>query len=203
MPTSRQRQTYQFLHDFIAEHGYAPSLQEIAGHLGISGNVGVLRHLDALERKGYIRRTVGSSRAIVLTGRIRPEPSPTRLPLLGTVRAGTPQEAIESREGEIIVDPSLIRSPDSFVLRVQGDSMIEAQIRPGDLAVVRPQTTAENGEIVVALIDHEATLKRFYREGETIRLQPENHTLSPLIIHTAEAEVTIVGKVTAILRVFP
>lgn len=202
MLTARQRQTYDSIRTFIMAHGYSPTLQEIAGALGIAGNLGVLRHLEALERKGYIRRTAGSSRAIVLVGAATDAVPVLRLPLVGAVRAGAPHEAIEHREGEVLVDPALVRSADSFVLRVQGDSMIEAQICDGDLAVVRPQANAENGEIVVALIDGEATLKRFYREEGRIRLQPENRHMAPIFIDSTGGEVVIVGKVTGLMRKF-
>lgn len=198
MLTIRQRQAYDFIRTFITEKGYAPKLQEIAVALGITGNLGVMRHLDALEREGMIRRTPRNSRAIVLNAR----PGEGRgLPLMGVIRAGIPQLAQQERAEEVVVDPSLIRSSDSFVLRVQGDSMIEAQICNGDLVVVRPQATAENGEIVVVLIDGEATLKRFYREEGRIRLQPENHTMAPIFIDKGE-ELSIVGKITGLLRKF-
>ena len=143
MLTARQRQTYDFILTFIEAHRYSPTLQEIAAALGISGNLGVLRHLEVLERQGMIRRTPRNSRAIVLTAE---SGGGTTLPLLGMIRAGAPQLAQEDRGGEVVVDPTLIRSPDSFVLRVKGESMIEAQICSGDLVVVRPQSTAENGE---------------------------------------------------------
>jgi repressor LexA len=121
--------------------------------------------------------------------------------VVGTVRAGTPQPALEEDGGRFAVDPSLVRGENSFLLRVRGDSMTGAHILPGDLAVVRPQATAENGEIVVALIDGEATLKRFFREKDgRIRLQPENPAMAPLFIGPEQAELLIVGKVTGICR---
>jgi repressor LexA len=199
MLTARQHQAYDFIRDFIREHGYSPTLQEIAAALGITGNVGVLRHLDALERQGLLRRTLRNSRAIVLTETPRGGQS---LPLIGVIRAGVPQLAQQERDGEVVVDPALIRSPDSFVLRVQGDSMIEAQICSGDLVVVRPQSSAENGDIVVALIAGDATLKRFYREEGRIRLQPENSQMAPIFIDRTGGEVVIVGKVTGLMRKF-
>ena len=199
MLTVRQRQTYDFIRSFIIEKGYAPTLQEIAVSLGISGNLGVLRHLDALERQGMIRRTPRNSRAMVLSAA---QEGGKTLPLIGVIRAGVPQLAQQERAGEVVVDPALIRSDDSFVLRVQGDSMIEAQICSGDLVVVRPQSSAENGEIVVALIDDEATLKRFYREEGRIRLQPENRNMAPIFVGAGGAEVTIIGKVTGLMRTF-
>jgi repressor LexA len=197
--TERQQQVYDFLAAYLAATGYPPTLQEIAKHLHISGNLGVLRHLKALERAGLITRTPGSSRSITLLD--RGENESVLLPLVGTVRAGLPQLAIEEVEAHIAVDRALVKARDSFLLRVKGDSMIEAHIVAGDLVVVRPQSNAENGEIVVALIDGEATLKRFFHEGTSIRLQPENASLQPIIVAADTQDVTIVGKVTGLCRV--
>lgn len=197
--TERQQQVYDFLATYIAQNGYPPTLQEIARHLHVSGNLGVLRHLKALEREGLVTRNPGSSRSISLVGRI--ENRSVTLPLVGTVRAGLPQLAVEEVEAHVAVDASLVKSKDSFLLRVKGDSMVEAHIVEGDLAVVRPQTTAGNGEIVVALIDGEATLKRFFHEGDRIRLQPENANLEPIIVTADSRDVTILGKVTGLCRV--
>jgi len=194
--TARQQQVYDFIVQYKEQRGYAPSLQEIADHLQVSGNLGVLRHLRALEQKGYIRRSSGSSRGIVLLGRA----SSRSLPLVGTVQAGPLSEALEDVEGYLSVDASLVPGEAAFLLRVKGDSMIEAQIAPGDLAVVRPQATAENGDIVVAMIAGEATLKRFFREQNSIRLQPENARLKPIIWRSEDGELRIVGKVTGIIR---
>jgi repressor LexA len=196
--TTRQQQVYDFLAGYIAEQGYPPTLQEIAGHLQVSGNLGVLRHLQVLERKGLINRSPGSSRSIVLADRSRSEP--LELPLVGTVQAGLPQLAEEQIETYLAVDSSLVKGKDSFLLRVRGESMIDAHIMPGDLVVVRPQPSAESGEIVVALIDDEATLKRFYREGEEIRLKPENVRMKSLIYRERDAQVQIIGKVTGLCR---
>jgi repressor LexA len=196
--TTRQQQVYDFLAGHIADRGYPPTLQEIARHLKVSGNLGVLRHLEALERKGLIRRSPGSSRSIVLTDRLRCES--VALPLVGAVQAGLPQLAAEQVEAHLAVDASLVKGQDSFLLHVRGESMIEAHIMPGDLVVVRPQSSAENGEIVVALIDDEATLKRFYREGEEVRLKPENSAMKSLIYRERDAEVQILGKVTGLCR---
>jgi len=196
--TTRQQQVYDFLAGYIADQGYPPTLQEIAGHLQISGNLGVLRHLQVLERKGLINRSPGSSRSIVLADRSRSES--LELPLVGTVQAGLPQLAEEQIETYLAVDSSLVKGKDSFLLRVRGESMIDAHIMPGDLVVVRPQPSAESGEIVVALIDDEATLKRFYREGEEIRLKPENARMKSLIYRERDAQVQIIGKVTGLCR---
>lgn len=194
--TLRQQQVYQFIIDHLDQYGYPPTLQEIAAHLEIRGNLGVLRHLGALEKKGYIRRTAGNSRGIVVLGRS----SSLSLPIVGSIAAGPLSEALEHIEDYLRVDVSLTKGADSFVLRVRGDSMIEAQIADGDLAIVSPQATADNGDIVVAMLDGEATLKRFFREGEQIRLQPENSRFQPIILSASDGEVTILGKVTGIFR---
>jgi len=195
--TSRQQQVYQFIIHYLDRHGYAPTLQEIAIHLEIRGNLGVLRHLGALEKKGYIRRTAGSSRGLVVLGRS----SSRSLPIVGSVAAGPLSEALEHIEDYLQVDAALIKGDNSFVLRVRGDSMIEAQIVDGDLAIVTPQSSADNGDIVVVMVAGEATLKRFYREVDHIRLQPENSNLQPIILSADAGEVTILGKVTGIFRV--
>jgi repressor LexA len=198
--TRRQQQVYDFISNYQQQCGYAPTLQEIAAHLDVRGNLGVIRHLQALEKKGHIRRTAGSSRGIVLLGRVGWANSAIALPLVGSVPAGPLSEALEDIEGYLAVDPSLVRGDGCFALRVRGDSMIEAQIAPGDLAIVRPQSTADNGDIVVAMIAGEATLKRFYREAGQIRLQPENARLEPIIVTADAGEVVIIGKVTGIVR---
>jgi len=193
--TARQQQVYDFILEYSSNRGYPPTLQEIARHLGVSGNLGIIRHLTALEKKDYIRRNSGSSRGIVLvrSGRM------LSLPLVGEIRAGTPQLAVEEVEAFLAVDASLVKSKDSFILRVKGDSMIEAHIVEGDMAIIQPQTTAENRDIVVAIIDGEATLKRFYREPGHIRLQPENAALEPILMRPGE-DIQIIGKVTGLFR---
>jgi len=196
--TSRQQQVYDFLSGYIVANGYPPTLQDIARHLNVSGNLGVLRHLQALERKGLIHRSPGSSRSITLARRDRSES--IALPLIGTVQAGLPRLAEGQIEAHLAVDSTLVKGRDSFLLRVRGESMIDAHILPGDLVVVRPQPSAENGEIVVALIEEEATLKRFYREGEEIRLKPENARMKSLIYREQDATVQIIGKVTGLCR---
>jgi repressor LexA len=126
--------------------------------------------------------------------------APPSLPIVGTVRAGTPEPATEDIQGRCCVDPSWVRGDGCFFLRVKGDSMVDAHILDGDLALIRPQPTADNGEIVVAVIDGCATLKRFYREIDHIRLQPENAALQPIIIRDGEAETVIAGKLLRIVR---
>ncbi len=189
-------QVLGFIREYAGLHGYPPSIREIGAHLGVSGTLGVVKHLKILERGGYIRRMRGRSRGLSLTTPV----SRGAIPIVGTVRAGAPQPAIEDIEGYLsIADSRLIRRG-AFCLRVKGDSMINAHILEGDLALVHPQPTAENRDIVVALMDGEATLKRFFRERDGIRLQPENPKMEPISIQPDEGELTIVGKVVGIFR---
>lgn len=194
--TPRQQQVLAFVGTYLDRHGYPPTLREIALHLGIRGTLGVSKHLAALQRKGHLQRDPGSSRALTVTGRAVAAPL---LPIVGTVRAGTPQPAQEEIEGYCAVDPNH-RHGAAFYLRVKGDSMIAAGIHDGDLALIRPQPSAENGAIVVALIDGEATLKRLFREAGTIRLQPENPALAPIIVPPGASEVLLVGQVVGLFR---
>ncbi|UFS69872.1 transcriptional repressor LexA [Geomonas sp. RF6] len=194
--TSRQQQVLDIITEYFNEYGYPPSLRDIGKKLSVSGTLGVMKHLEALEKKGYIRRHEGSSRGISLVQQAQG----TALPIVGTVRAGALHPAFEDIQGYFAVDQSQLRGGGSFFLRVKGDSMIHAHIKEGDLALVRPQPTAANRDIVVAMVEGEATLKRFYREGRQIRLQPENPNYSAIIVKEGEGEVSIVGKVVGIYR---
>ena len=154
--TARQQQVLEIVTRFIAEYGYPPSLRQIGEKLGVSGTLGVMKHLEALEKKGYIRRQGGSSRGISLVSAMA---QASALPVVGSVRAGLPQPAIQDIEEYFAIDQAcLARSGGTFFLRVKGDSMINAAIKEGDLALVRPQPTAENRDLVVAMVDGEATL---------------------------------------------
>lgn len=197
--TSRQRQALNFVVEYLDAHGCPPTLQEIAGRLGITGNLGVMRHLAALERKGYLHRRPGA-RGIVLTGRAgRGRAVP--VPVVGTVRAGVPTLAVENIEEYCSTDPSWLKGEGCFYLKVRGESMIGAHICDGDLALVRPQSTAENGEIVVVMINDEATLKRFYRERDgVIRLKAENPEFAPIAIAAGDVETVIVGRLLRTVR---
>jgi repressor LexA len=194
--TKRQQQVYDFIDLSLEQRGLAPTLQEIAAHLQIKGNVGVIRHLEALERKGFISRSAGLSRGIRLTGRSFSK----ALPIVGAVAAGPLTEAFETIEGYLNVDTALLGGDGCFALRVRGESMIEAQIADGDYAIVRPQNTADNGDIVVAMLNGEATLKRFFCESGMIRLQPENSSFAPIILTAEDGELLLIGKVTGIVR---
>jgi repressor LexA len=197
--TRKQERVLSFLREYLNRYGYPPTVREIAHHLKMAGPHSAKRFLDMLEQKGYIRRIAKSSRAIEIVDNSSPS-FVKQVPLLGRVRAGLPLLAIENVEGTLSLDHALARWDDLFLLRVVGDSMIEAHILDGDLALVKSQPTAENGEIVVALVNDEATIKRFFSRGKTIRLEPANPSMRPLIIAAGEAEVTIVGKVVGLVR---
>jgi repressor LexA len=195
--TPRQQQVLDIINNYLDAWGVPPTLREIGAELGVRGTLGVMKHLDALERKGFIRRLAGSSRGIVIA---TPAADAVPLPVAGTVRAGALSLAVEDIDGYFTLDRAHIPGEGAFFLRVKGDSMVNAAILEGDLALVRPQATADNRDIVVAMVDGEATLKRFYRERGRIRLQPENPNMEAIIIRSGEGEVTIVGKVVGIYR---
>ena len=198
--TQRQKQVLDFISQHIEAYGAPPTLREISGHIGTSGTATALHHLHAIEKKGYLRRREGSSRGIVLTGKAGKSEVQVSIPIVGTVSAGLPQPAVESIEGYCAISTEWVKGDGCFFLKVRGESVIEAHILDGDLALIRPQPTAENGEIVVALIDGAATLKRFYHEGDHIRLQPENRLMGPILIHENDAETVIVGKLLKTIR---
>jgi repressor LexA len=194
--TERQRRILDVIRAFTADHGYPPSVREIGELVGLSSSSTIHAHLKALEKRGLISRDPTKPRALRSGG-----PSPVAdavvLPVLGRVAAGVPITAQEDREGEFILPTAFVpRGSDGFMLRVQGDSMVDAAILDGDLILVRPQPTADNGEIVVAMIDGEATVKRFYREAGRVRLQPENQAMAPIYA----SDVEIVGRVEAVVR---
>ena len=199
--TSSQEKVLNFLKNYFREKGFPPTLREIASHFGLRGPKAPQKTLQILEMKGYIRRVPGGSRAIeMLIPPFVHKSQILSLPIVGRVRAGEPILAIENIEGYINLDRSLVSSEDVFLLRVQGDSMIEAHIRDGDFALVKPQSNAESGEIVVALIDDEATIKRIFKKRDLIQLEPANPNLEPIIVKKGEKRVTIVGKVVGIFR---
>ena len=202
MLTTRQQEIWQFLAEYVDEHGYPPTVREIGDAVGLASPSTVHAHLANLERAGLLRRDPTKPRAIELIGRRRGEASAVpRLPLLGRIAAGGPLLAEEAVEEEIAVPEPLGRNAD-FLLRVKGESMIEAGILDGDIVVVRRQDDARGGDIVVALVGDdetadEATVKTFHREKDgRVRLQPENSALDPLY----PEHVTILGKVTGVFR---
>ena len=206
MLTTRQQEIWQFLVEYVDDHGYPPTVREIGDAVGLASPSTVHAHLANLERAGLLRRDPTKPRAIELVGRRRSESPAARtatpvLPLVGRIAAGGPLLAEESIEDEIAVPEPLGRNAD-FLLRVKGDSMIEAGILDGDVVVVRRQDDAREGDVVVALVGEdeaadEATVKTFHREaGGRIRLQPENSALEPLY----PEHVQILGKVTGVFR---
>src|SRR5215212_11579445 len=195
--TKRQREILDFLNEFIQQHGYAPSLEEIGRRFGLSSLATVHKHLTNLQEKGFIKRAWNRSRSVEMV--------PTRvggrameLPLLGFVAAGAPIEAVASNE-TISVPEALVGKRDSYVLRVKGDSMIDEQIRDGDWVVVEDRKTAENGEMVIALIaGADVTLKKFYRENGRVRLQPANPSMQPIMVDPDQVQVQ--GVVVGVMR---
>jgi len=199
--TERQRQVQRIIHDIHQESGRPPTVREIGQRLGLKSSCTVQRHLDALEKKGYIKRTRTKARSIEIVRSDDPRMVRRRsvsVPLVGTVAAGKPRFAQEDIEEIVALPADLLGEDDAFMLRVKGDSMIGDGLFEGDLIVVRRQSTAENGEVVVALIEDEATIKRFYRDGARIRLQPSNPSMQPLFV----SDAAIIGKVVMALRMF-
>jgi len=193
--TRRQEQVLDFIRESVRVNGYPPTVREICTELDLSSPSTVHAHLANLERLGLIKRDPTKPRALDVVGAFRP---PRPLPLVGRVAAGVPILAEENIEELVDVPGFLRRDDDDFVLRVQGDSMADAGIFNGDFIVVHSQDQAQNGEIVVALVGDEATTKRFYNEGRTVRLQPENELYEPIIVNADEVE--LVGRVVGVLR---
>ncbi|HET7814585.1 MAG TPA: transcriptional repressor LexA [Candidatus Baltobacteraceae bacterium] len=197
--TERQQRILEVIHEFTAERGYPPSVREIGERVGLSSSSTIHAHLKTLERRGLISRDPTKPRALrseVGNTAGAPVPETVVMPVIGKVAAGVPITAQENVEGEFVLPATFARASDGFMLRVQGDSMVDAAILDGDLIVVRPQRIASNGEIVVAMVDGEATVKRFYKEEGRVRLQPENQAMAPIYA----SDVTIVGRVEAVVR---
>jgi len=201
--TKRQRQVYDFIHDFIQGQGYSPSFEEIGAGMGLSSLATVHKHITNLEKKGLLKRDYNRSRSIDvlpirgLMRRQTPKPAPNLAwPLLG-IAAGQPIEAVQNAETISLGD--ITRSKDVFVLQVKGESMKDEHIVDGDYVLVEKAETARDGEIVVALLEgSDATLKRIFREGAKIRLQPSNAEMAPIVV--AAKSVQIQGKVIGVLR---
>lgn len=196
--TARQQQVYSFIKDYIEANGSSPTLREISAHIGTAGTVTAMGHITALEKKGYLRRrAVGSSRGIVLT---QAQSATVSLPIVGRIRAGLLHPAIEDITGYLSVDSSLVKGDDCYFLQVEGDSMINKGILPGDNVMIRPQQVADNGEIVAVMVDGDATLKQFFREKDRILLQPANPAYEPIVIFPDQGEVTVIGKMVGLFR---
>jgi repressor LexA len=201
--TKRQREILDFITNFVQKKGYSPSFEEIGSGMGLSSLATVHKHLTNLEKKGMVKRDYNRSRSIdVIPPRTRAkmammQPQETALPLVGRIAAGRPIETFEQQETISLND--VTRSKDVFVLQVSGESMQDEHIVDGDFVLVEKAKTARDGEIVVALVDgSDTTLKRLYREGEKIRLQPSNATMKPIIVPAHSVQVQ--GKVIGVLR---
>jgi repressor LexA len=205
--TKRQQEIFDFIKRYSAKYGYPPTVRDIGKAVGLASSSTVHAHLANLERLGLLRRDPSKPRAIELLDRaveqaveqVKQIVRPDGLPLVGQVAAGQPVLAEENIEEYVPVPPLVGGEDGDFVLRVRGDSMIDAGILPGDFVVVRPRDSAIDGEIVVALVGEEATVKRFFREPDHVRLQPENATMEPI----RSREVRVVGKVVGLFRSVP
>ncbi len=197
--TERQRDVLAFVEQRISRDGVAPTLREIAAEFGFQSTASAQKHLALLEKKGYLRRAKHQKRGLMVGRSVARSPARSlELPLLGTVAAGSPIESVADPES-LAVPESLLGSGEHFVLRVRGDSMIDEGVQDGDLVVVRSGDQASNGDMVVALVAGEVTLKRLYRSGpDEIRLQPSNAALPPLI--APACEVRVQGQVVGLLR---
>lgn len=194
----KQRQIVDFIETFIRSHGYSPTLQEIADAIGVKSLATVHEHLSTLDKKGVIRKVNGEVRGIELAERaVARALEGVEVPLFGYIAAGSPIEAIENPSETITVPSDMTGKKQTYVLQVRGKSMIEACIDDGDFVVIENTTTANNGDIVVALLENQfATLKRYFKEKDHVRLEPANSAMSPIRVK----EVAIQGKVIGIIR---
>ena len=195
-PTKKQQAVLEFIKSHIIEKGFPPTVREVAGHFGFASPLSAQLHITALIKKGLLKKTPFKQRSLEIIGLKHSED--TKVPLLGTVRAGAPILAEENIEHYINIDKDLFRTEDGFALRVIGDSMIDAGILEGDIALVAPGKEARNRDIVVALIENEATIKRFFLNRSTVTLMPENRDMEPMKF--SANDVTIIGKVIGIMR---
>ena len=193
--TLRQTEVLCSITDFVEEHGYPPTIRELADRFGISIK-GAYDHIKALERKGQLRLGDNRSRAIEVIPQAPGDARKSEVPLLGTVAAGRPLFADENFEGSVEVPKEMTRTGSCFALRVKGDSMKDAGIYDEDLAIIEERPTADNGEIVVAMIDDAVTLKRFFRENNRVKLVAENPAYSPIYTQ----DVRIIGRLRGIIR---
>ncbi len=195
--SERQREVYEYIKAQQKLRGYPPSVREIGQALGMSSSSTVHMHLTQLQEKGWIRKDPTKPRAIeILDADDEPAQDTVSLPIVGRVAAGVPITAIENIDGYFSVSADFLGRGNHFILQVRGDSMIEAGILDGDMVIVRAQEVANNGEIVIAMLDGEATVKRFYRKDGYIELRPENSTMEPIVSH----DVSIAGIVSGLIR---
>ncbi len=194
--TERQTRVFRFIESHHQRYGYPPTIREIADHIGAKWSHGIERHLQALEKKGYIKREAVKSRGI----RLNLTGTGAAVPIVGRITAGKPILAVENVGESLVLDPAFVRGGETnFLLMVEGSSMKNAGILDGDLVLVRQQSTADQGEIVAALIDDEAaTVKRFRQDGDRVVLEPDNPDFQPIV--SDSSSVKIIGRVMAVLR---
>ena len=198
--SKRQKEIFDFIGRYLKQHGYPPTVREIGKAVGLHSSSTVHAHLSKLENLGVLKRDPSKPRAMeVMVERAKRVVKPDGLPLVGTVAAGSPVVAEENIEDYLQVPAVIGGETGDFVLRVEGDSMIDAGILEGDYVVVRPADEARNGEIVVALLGEDATVKRYFREKDHIRLQPENESMEPI----RTPDVSLVGRVVGVFRRVP
>lgn len=195
--TQRQRETLEWVKNFIRENGMPPTVREIGAAFGIKSS-SVFDLLTVLERKGYLRRGDRRARSLIVEGLTSARNEISEVPVVGSIAAGRPIEAIEDDCGTIAVSRDLTRGRETYALKVDGESMVDAGILNGDYVIVRKQETADDGDIVVALIGEDATLKRFYREKNGVRLDPANQNMSSIKI--SEGDFRIQGLVVGVMR---
>ncbi|MBN1300873.1 MAG: transcriptional repressor LexA [Melioribacteraceae bacterium] len=203
--TDRQKQILNFIRGYIETNGYPPTYREIGFNFSIASTFGVKRHLDALHKKGFIRMEENSSRTLSLTSLSSPDnerinDDAIELPIVGRVAAGYPILAEQNIEGSITISASMLKNKTgSFGLKVKGDSMIEAGIFEGDVVIVTPQKSANNGDIIIAMLQDEATLKRYEKKENTVYLIPENKNYNIIEVNNRE-DFSIIGKVLGVFR---
>ena len=200
--TEKQSRVLEAVKEFAELNGYPPTVRELADMFGQSSTAGIHKMLTVLQDKGCLRKGQrGKSRSLEVVGGRERRPRRARVyPILGGIAAGTPELALEYREGEIELDQDWAGNGDTFILRVHGHSMMDANIHDGDLVVVQRTSTCRNGEIVIALLEEEATIKRFFKEKDRIRLQPENTAMQPIYIAKGDPTFQIIGKVKGLMR---
>ena len=198
--TQKEKDIFDYINDCLENNGYAPSVRDICSAVGIKSTSSVHEYLRRLETKGFIKKSSGKSRALSVEGSANSDSAKMkRVPILGRVTAGQPILAVENHDGYVDFPATMARGKANlFALRVMGESMIEAGILDGDIVVVESRQYADDGEIVVAMIEDEATVKRFYRDNGKIRLQPANHTMQPIFAR----DVTVLGRVIANFRFY-
>ena len=195
-PTARQQAVLEFIRAHLIEKGFPPTVREIAANFGFASPLSAQLHITALIKKGFLKKTPLKQRSLEIAG-LKPAED-TKVPLLGRVRAGSPILAEEDIEDYINIDKKLFRTENGFALRVTGDSMIEAGILDGDIALIAPEKEPRNRDIVIALIENEATIKRFFLKKKTVTLMPENKNMEPMTF--SAKDVTIIGRVIGIMR---